>query len=70
MEHVPVPQAEAELAALRRSVELGSPFDVESWVKRTAAALGLESSLNPPGRPPKRARADSEAGGLCGPELQ
>ena len=42
----------------------------ESWVKRTAAALGLESSLNPPSRPRKRARADSEAGGLLGPEPQ
>jgi hypothetical protein len=40
----------------------------ERWVKRTAAALGLESSLNPPGRPQKRARADSEAGGLFGAE--
>ena len=37
-------------------------------MKRTAAAVGLESSLNSPGRPPKRARADREAGGLFGPE--
>ena len=56
-------------AVLRPSVERESPFGAESCVKRTAAALGLESILNPPGRPPKRATADSEAGGLVGPEL-
>ena len=51
-------------AVLRPSVERGTPFGAEHWVKRTAAALGLESSLNPPGRSLKRARADSDAGGL------
>jgi len=40
------PQTEAELAALRRSVERGTPYGPASWVKRTALALGLESSLN------------------------
>jgi len=40
--------------------ERGTLFGTERWVKRTAPALGLESSLNPPGRPPKRTRADGE----------
>ena len=44
------------IAALLGGVERGTPLGAEGWVKRTAAALGLESSLNPPGRPPKRAR--------------
>jgi hypothetical protein len=61
-------EPEAELVALPRSVERGSPFGGESWVKRTAAVLGRESSLNPPRRPAERARAESEAEGLFGPE--
>ena len=40
--------------------------NAEGIAVRTTAELGLVSSLNPPGRPPKRARADSEAGGLFG----
>ena len=60
------PHTEAELAAVRRSVGRGSPYGGESWVKQTAAALGLESSLNPPGRPKKRARVDPECEGLFG----
>ena len=32
-------------------------------MKRTAAALGVESSQNPPGRPPKRAREKRTVGG-------
>jgi hypothetical protein len=47
-------QTEAEFAALRRSVERGAPLGAQRWVKRTATVLGLESSLNPPDRPPKR----------------
>ena len=57
------PQTEAELAALRRSVERGTPYGTATWVKRTAAALGLESSLNNPGRPPKRSVASERDDG-------
>ena len=66
LEYVQEPHTEAELAAVRRSVARGSPYGGESWVKQTAAALGLESSLNPPGRPKKRARVDPECEGLFG----
>ena len=46
-------ETEAELAALRQSIVRGAPFGGERWQKRTAKALGLESSLQPRGRPRK-----------------
>jgi len=50
---VNVPQAEAELAALRRCVQRGQPYGEEAWAKRVAKRLGLESTLRPRGRPRK-----------------
>jgi putative transposase len=47
------PQTEAELAALRTSVQRGRPFGGPRWTKRAAQALGLESTLRPRGRPRK-----------------
>ena len=47
-------QSEAELAALRRSIQRGRPYGSETWVKRTAARLGLQHTLNPRGRPRKQ----------------
>ena len=41
------------LDAVRRSVNRGTPFGSETWVKTTAARLGLESSVRPRGRPIK-----------------
>lgn len=41
----------AELERLRHSVNRGTPYGSESWRERTAAALGLESTLHPRGRP-------------------
>jgi putative transposase len=69
-EHVQAPQTEAELAALRRSVERGAPYGAPAWVERTAAALDLGSSLRPPGRPRRApgAPADGEAPGLFPPQ--
>lgn len=49
------PLTAAELAAVRHSVNRGTPFGSESWVKRTAQRLDLESTLRPRGRPRKRA---------------
>jgi REP-associated tyrosine transposase len=51
--HVNAPQTEAELAALRRSIDRGAPFGNDRWRERTAKRLGLESSLRPRGRPRK-----------------
>jgi len=49
--YVTEPATEAELAALRRSVQRGAPYGGDRWVTSTAAALGLESTLRPCGRP-------------------
>lgn len=49
--HVNSVQSEAELAALRKSIQRGTPFGGESWTRRVASRLGLESSLRPRGRP-------------------
>ena len=51
--HVQLPQTEAELAAVRRSVVRGSPFGEASWQERTAKRLHLESTLRARGRPRK-----------------
>jgi putative transposase len=47
------PASEAQLAALRRSVVRQRPFGSGGWVRQTAAALGLETTLRDPGRPRK-----------------
>lgn len=49
-------ETEAELIALRRSTERGTPFGDPDWQSATADQLGLESSLRPRGRP----RLDAE----------
>jgi putative transposase len=53
LEYVNQPLTEGELAAVRKSVERGSPFGSEAWQKRTARRLGLEFTLRPRGRPRK-----------------
>lgn len=44
-------ETEAELAALRRSLNRGAPFGDTEWQQTTAKSLGLEASLRPRGRP-------------------
>jgi putative transposase len=48
------PQTEAELERLRTSVQRGRPYGGETWSKRIAAKLGLESTFRPRGRPKKQ----------------
>ena len=43
-------QTEAELEALRKSVNRGTPYGSAGWRTRVANALGLESTLHPRGR--------------------
>lgn len=50
IEHVNRPQTEAELAALRRSVQRGGPFGAPAWSDLMVHRLGLESTLRPHGR--------------------
>jgi putative transposase len=64
LEHIHKPHTEAELAALRRSVARNSPSGTASWVEQTAGKLGLESTLQPAGRPRKGAATIEPAGGL------
>jgi len=45
--------SEAEVAALRRSVDRGTPFGSDHWTRLAAKRLGLESTLRPRGRPKK-----------------
>jgi putative transposase len=47
------PETDAELAALRSSVQRGAPYGEGPWQTRTAARLKLESSLRHPWRPRK-----------------
>ena len=48
------PQSESELEALKRCVRRGTPFGGESWIKSSAARLGLQFTLRPRGRPKKK----------------
>jgi putative transposase len=50
-EYVNAPQTEAELQALRRSVQRGNPFGTESWCEMAIERLGLQSTIRPLGRP-------------------
>ena len=44
-------ETEAELAALRKSLNRGTPYGDAKWQNVTAKSLGLESSMRPRGRP-------------------
>ncbi len=55
LEWVHAAMTPAELEALRRCVNRGSPFGDAGWSEKTAKRLGLESTLRPRGRPPKEA---------------
>ena len=45
------PLTDAELAAVRQSVNRGRPFGDEKWSDRAVRRLGLESTVRPQGRP-------------------
>ena len=53
LEWVNQPLTAAELEALRRCIQRGTPLGSIGWVKATAQRLHLESSLRPRGRPRK-----------------
>jgi len=52
-EHVNAPQTEAELDAVRRSIQRGNPLGDEAWSAEAVSELGLETTLRPRGRPRK-----------------
>jgi hypothetical protein len=43
------PQTEQKLAAVRRSVNRGTPLGAEEWARRLARRFGLEFTLRPRG---------------------
>lgn len=47
-------QNETELEAIRTSLRRGRPFGSETWQRRTATRLGLESTFRSRGRPKKK----------------
>jgi putative transposase len=47
------PQSKAEVEALQRSVNRGTPFGSDAWRNATAAKLGLGFTMRPRGRPRK-----------------
>jgi putative transposase len=53
-QYVNQPQTEAELVAIRRSVQRGQPYGGAPWVQATAERLGLQSTLRARGRPSKK----------------
>ena len=56
LEWVNQPQAEMELAQIRKSVTKGRPFGSDAWQRKAAATLGLESTFRERGRPKKQAK--------------
>jgi putative transposase len=48
------PQSEAELAALRLSVNRGRPFGSDQWTEKIVEQLGLQATVRPRGRPRKQ----------------
>jgi putative transposase len=53
LERVNTPLSEAELTAVRRSIDRGSPLGESAWTDQMAHELGLESTLRARGRPKK-----------------
>ena len=59
-ERVNQPLTAAELNAVRRSAQRGSPFGESTWIEETARRLGLTSTLRPRGRPQVRFLDEAE----------
>ncbi|MGA2501971.1 MAG: transposase, partial [Tepidisphaeraceae bacterium] len=51
LDFVNEPQTEAELEALRQSVNRGCPFDGDDWQRELVERMGLQATLRPRGRP-------------------
>jgi putative transposase len=61
VDHVNLPQSEAELGTLRECVRRSRPYGLPEWVEATAGQLGLETTLRPRGRP-KKSPEDAQKG--------
>jgi len=56
--YVDLPQTATEIECLRRSVNRQGPFGDPEWQVQVSKQLGLESTLRPRGRPPKKVNKD------------
>ena len=54
LRYVNRPQTEAEVEALRECIRRRRPYGDQAWTEATVRVMGLESSMRPPGRPPKK----------------
>jgi putative transposase len=54
IDYVNAPQSEAELTALRGSVQRGNPYGDPEWSGAVIEELGLEATVRPRGRPRKK----------------
>jgi putative transposase len=54
VQRVNTPLSAGELKRLRCSLVRNRPFGTDAWTDRTARRLGLEHTLRPEGRPPKK----------------
>lgn len=52
--YVNLPQSEAEVEAIRRSVKRGTPYGTEHWITQSAVRLELQHTLRSRGRPAKK----------------
>ena len=62
IDHVNEPQTEAEMEALRRSLQRGIPFGSEAWQHATASQLGIDLAPRPRGRP-RQSRSECDSAG-------
>ena len=53
LDHVNMPQTEAEFERLREHLRRNRPYGHPPWMEQTVKRLGLEASLRPRGRPKK-----------------
>ena len=51
-----------ELRGIRSSLVRGRPFGADDWVRWTVGELGLQHTIRPEGRPPKRSDAEKPGG--------
>jgi len=54
LKRVNTPLSARELSRIRLSIARGRPYGSDEWTRRTAENLGLQHTIRPEGRPPKR----------------
>jgi putative transposase len=59
VEWVNAAQTEAEIEALRKCVNRGTPYGTEIWKTKIAATPGLKSTFQPRGKPRKQLESTS-----------